>query len=44
MRLSASIFVLLCYAAAQPDLKIKYQTEKASVQDIVKTMAKQAGM
>ena len=44
MRLIFSTLLMLCYAAAQPDVKIKYQTEKASVQDIVKNMAMQAGM
>ena len=44
IRLISSILILSCYAFAQQDAKITYQSKQASVQDIVKTIATQAGL
>jgi hypothetical protein len=44
MRHILAFFAIACCAAAQQDAKITYVSTQASVQDIVKTMAQQAGL
>lgn len=44
MRRMLVVFMAICCSAAQPDVKVTYLATQASVQDIVRTMAGQAGL
>ena len=44
MRPVLALFATVCCALAQQDVKVTYLATQASVQDIVKTMARQAGL